>query len=207
MRSAILITLFSASAMGSLVSPFMRETNSFHSASRGVEAWDSKDYAAAVAAFGQVTEIHPGPLASYDLGTSLVAAGDQARGAAALEESLSDPALRASALYNRGSGALRANDLESAISDLQESLRADPGSVQAKRNLEIALNQKREQERQSSPNPDGEEPEGQQDVPRAGDGDQITDEAQSILRSVEQQEQEELKRMRRARITRRPVGW
>ena len=118
-----------------------------------------------------------------------------------------------------------AGDLTRAIGDLTEYLRRNPADANAKRNLELALRkndererqrrqqqrqqqqqqqqQQQEQQRSQGRNEGGEKGrEGGEQRQRAGDID-----AESLLRSVAQQEKEELSRMRRAGRERSGVGW
>lgn len=186
-----------------------RETNSHASSSRGERAFAGKAYPAAVAAFLRAHEIRPSARTAFNLGTAQIAAGDRARGSATLATALQDPPLRADALFNRGSSALGAGVLDHAIRDFTDALRSDPGHAAAKRNLEIALSQK-ERQRQSQKGGDGgrqndastkptASPEG--DRPKEGEIDM-----EALLRSVQQQEQEELRRMK-GKTGRGGVGW
>ena len=191
-----------------------RETNSHAANARGVEAFAKRKYAEAVAAFSKQTAIRPTPDANFNLGTAQIAAGNREQGSSTLEKALRDPALRADAYYNRGSSALAAKAYDHAIRDFTAALKAHPRDVAAKRNLEIALAQKRASQPQaggSRRNQEGSSPTPQpqqQPQPKPDREDRQGDpNAEALLRSVQQQEQEELSRMRRTRPERAHVGW
>jgi Flp pilus assembly protein TadD len=188
-----------------------QETNSHAANGRGVKAYAARQYAKAAEAFGVANTSKPSAAHAFNLGTAEIAAGRTDKGAAALAMALRDGALREDALYNRGNGALTANAFDSAIRDYRAALRLTPGDAQAKRNLEIALARKQQQQQsgsgqqksqtgpQSSPQPS----------PGAGKNDQRRGDqsAESLLRAVQQQEQEELNRMKRAHAQRGRIGW
>jgi tetratricopeptide (TPR) repeat protein len=124
---------------------------------------------------------------------------------------MKEPAFRAAALYNRGNSALAAKAYEHAIRDYTGALRLQPNDVQAKRNLEIAL-AKRDAARQQA----GKQPEPQTGAPQhppqpspsaKPEGPRQEADSEALLRSVQQQEQEELARMKKVRASRARVGW
>ncbi|HYS54613.1 MAG TPA: tetratricopeptide repeat protein, partial [Thermoanaerobaculia bacterium] len=125
---------------------------------------------------------------------------------------MSDAQLRADALFNRGNSALSSNAYDYAIRDYSDVLRLRPSDAGAKRNLEIALARKSTVQRQSSgarqPQPGAPQPQPQQQPQSAPDEKQRQDaNVESLLRSVQQQEEEELARMHRARGEKMHVGW
>jgi len=185
-----------------------RDTNSHAANVRGVTAFAKQKYADAIAAFSKQK---PSPAASFNLGTAQIAAGNREQGSQTLMKALDDPKLRDAAFFNRGYSALSANAYDYAIHDFTEALKANPRDGAAKRNLEIAFARKRAAEQQAggknrqkngavpAPNP--------QPVPQKAEqpkGDANTD---ALLRSVQQQEDEELRRMHQARPDRTHVGW
>jgi|GEM_PF-499947 len=191
-----------------------RATSSASATAQGVHAYDGKRYPAAESAFRQAYELAPAARTTYNLGTAQVAAGKHVEGSDTLGKAMGDPALRADALYNRGNSALGAHAYDYAIRDYSEVLRLRPGDLSAKRNLEIARTRKMQQEQSDkqhqkgegpSPTPQGQKPQpspGGKGEPKKGESD-----AESLLRAVQQQEQEELSRMKRARTDRTRVGW
>ncbi|MFZ2491590.1 MAG: hypothetical protein WA208_08905 [Thermoanaerobaculia bacterium] len=194
------------------LAPLTSRTNSDAATRKGTKQFAAKDFAAAARSFAEAARLRPSPESSFNLGTALVAAGDLPGGSRALEGVMRDGTLRANALYNRGTGALLAGNFESAVRDLGAALREAPANPAAKRNLEIALRRQDAQRRTQAgegqrrqgdarDQQKGDKPAGQQDAPKPGEAD-----PQAILRSVQQQELEELSRMRQPRGETR-VGW
>lgn len=194
------------------LAPFWRETNSRAANARGAKAFQQKEHVQAAGAFRQAQQLDPSALHAFNLGTAEIAAGERERGSATLEGAIRDPALRADALFNRGNSALGAQALDHAVRDYKAALRAAPGHMAAKRNLEIALQRQQEQQRsaaaggrndqqgQSQQNP-GPAP-GEGEKPQPGELDH-----EALLRSVQQQEQDELRRMKGKVNPQRRVGW
>jgi tetratricopeptide (TPR) repeat protein len=205
---------YSVAGLLGVAAPFLRETNSHAAAKRGVEAYSSSVYTKAVAAFTEAQQLAPSARGAFNLGTAQIAAGDRERGSATLTEAIKDPALRADSLFNRGNSALAAKAFEHAVRDYTEVLKLRPWDAAAKRNLEIALARQQQQQQQSGAG--GQENTKQNDPkqnqqqapsdkgkqePKAGQVD-----LEALLRSVQQQEQEELRRMK-ARTGEAKVGW
>jgi tetratricopeptide (TPR) repeat protein len=202
---AILLLAFS-------LSDFWRETNSRASSARGAAAFSDKKYVQAADAFRRAYELDPSPRNAFNLGTAEIAAGEREKGSATLGEAMKDPALRADALFNRGNSALAAKALDNAIADFTSALKTRPQFPEAKRNLEIALKQREQQRRDSQSraqqqNDQGRKPEQQQPTP--GPGQQAKPgelDLEALLRSVQQQEQDELRRMK-GKPGEARVGW
>lgn len=193
------------------VGPLMRETNSHAAAANGVKQFASKKYADAQKSFATANAIESNPMRSFNLGTSQIAAGNREAGSSTIAKALSDPALRPDALFNRGNSALAANAFDYAIRDYSETLRLRPTDAAAKRNLEIAIRRKQATEQQQSgsggKSNQGEQPKPQPS-PQSRDQQPKSDpSAEALLRSVQQQEQEELTRMHRPSRERLHVGW
>jgi Ca-activated chloride channel family protein len=201
---------------------FLRETNSRAANARGVKAYAAKQYGPAAQSFAKANSYAQSPTTLYNLGTAQIAAGKREEGSAALTSSMTvakqDKSLRADALYNRGNSALAANSYDSAIRDYVDALKLRPSDLPAKRNLEIAINRKMQAQQSQSgqqKNPNGSSPQrqqkNQQKTPSAGPQQQRTPQqdanAEALLRAVQQQEQEELQRMKRARAQKGRVGW
>lgn len=190
------------------LAPLWRETNARAASERGTRAFARRDYRQAVRAFSEAAAAAPSPASAFNLGTAQVAAGEREAGAATLARAMNDPSLRAGAFYNRGNGALAAKAYDYAIRDYREALRLRPGDLQAKRNLEIALRKQEEQRRQSQSgggqgnNP----PPPRAPQPKNPDKRGEDQNAEALLRAVQQQEQEELSRMKRSHPRER-VGW
>lgn len=188
------------------------DTNSHAATVHGVRAFAKKQYPAAAAAFGKANAIAPSSQRAFNLGTAEIAAGDHERGSAALQGAMNDARLRSGALFNRGNSALESKAYDSAIRDYSAVLRLQPNDRGAKRNLEIALMRKNAMQQSGGgsqpPQKGSSQPQPSQRRPmpsRQQQNNQSADEA--LLRSVQQQEQEELERMHRGKGERIHVGW
>jgi Ca-activated chloride channel family protein len=185
-----------------------RETNSHASSARGSRAYENKKYVEASQAFARAQQIAPSPRNAFNLGTSEIASGNREQGSARLADAIRDPSLRADALFNRGNSALESKALDHAVRDYTNALRANPNHAGVKRNLEIALARQRQQQR---PSPNGQQqqqqPQNQQQQPQQRQPSQKGQpDLEALLRSVQQQEQEELRRMKGQPAEGR-VGW
>ena len=182
------------------------DLNAYLANGRGVKQFQAKEYAKSTPSFEKANAIKPTPARQFNLGTAQVASGDRERGAAALDKAMSDPRLRADALYNRGTSALAAKAFDSAIRDYVDVLKLRPNDAATKRNLEIAHALKRAMQQPSNrgaPRPQSEKPQTSGEQPqKKGETD-----LDALLRSVQQQEKEELSRMHRARGEKLRVGW
>lgn len=186
-----------------------RETNSHASSARGARAFEKQTYAEAVTAFGRAQQLAPSARNAFNLGTSEIAAGNHEQGSTHLADAIRDPALRADALFNRGNSALDSKAYDHAVRDYSDALRANPNHAGAKRNLEIALTQKKNQrpapggkQGQQGPNQQKPQPQPQSGKPSPSSQPDL----EALLRSVQQQEQEELRRMK-AKPAEGRVGW
>lgn len=211
MKILIPIVIAFSLASSPWLTRWFRDTNSTAAVRRGVNEFEAKKFGESVEAFGRAARIRDDAAVRYDLGTAEIAAGQNERGARLLEDAIKDPTLRPSALFNRGNASLQTNHLDEAIADYSEALRSSPGDLDAKRNLEIALRKKEQQkqEEQKKQQNGGDQPKPQ---PEEQPGDPSTKQQQandveSLLRSIEQQEREELSRMNRARPAPRRIGW
>jgi Ca-activated chloride channel family protein len=195
---------------------FIRETNSHAAAGRGAKAYEAKQYAEAVRSFAKAQELAPSARGAFNLGTAEIAAGAREQGSARLAEAIKDPELRADALFNRGNSALAAKALDHAVRDYTDALKANPAHAAAKRNLEIALMRRQAEQQQQQSGANGKQDQkGQQQQPLrqqqpSPGGQQKPQPGQvdleALLRSVQQQEQEELRRMK-GQAPQGPVGW
>jgi tetratricopeptide (TPR) repeat protein len=188
------------------------KTNSRAESARAMKQYAKRDFAGAAKSFHDADAIAPTPLRDFNLGTAEVASGGREEGVAHLARALRNPELRAAALFNRGNAELASNALDYAVRDFEDALRLVPNDPAAKRNLEIALTRKRQRDAKSSAG--GENPQsGQQKAPtpRTAPGPGEPSErgeadVEGLLRSVQQQEQEELARMRQ-HMRGGHVGW
>lgn len=197
---------------------FFRPTNAHAANAKGVKAYAKKDYGNAAKAFREANALRPSPASAYNVGTSQIAAGHHEEGSAALAQAMSDPTLRPDSLYNRGNSALAANSYDYAIRDYTAALRLRPNDAQAKRNLEIALARKAMQSAGGGNGSNGAggqqpKPEQQKNGKNSKQPNQQTERgtgdanADALLRAVQQQEKEELSRMRKQRPEERKIGW
>lgn len=204
MKSALILVL--------AIAPLLRDSNSHAAAARGSKAYAASKYTEAAKAYAEAQELAPSARGAFNLGTAQIAAGDRERGSATLAEAMKDPALKADAFFNRGNSALAAKAFDHAVRDYIETLKLRPDHAEAKRNLEIALTRQQKAQQsgssgqQNQPNQQGQKQQqapsqnGKQE-PKQGDID-----LEQLLRSVQQQEQEELRRMK-ARAAEAKVGW
>lgn len=186
-----------------------RETNSHAASRRGSRAFAKQQYEAAATAYAQAQKIESSAQAAFNLGTAEIAAGRAQEGAGDLAAAIEEPSLRADALYNRGNAALAAKALDQAIADYKEALRAAPAHAAAKRNLEIALARRSAEQKQRSQSgaKGGRNEKQEQQSPSEGKNEQRGPmDLDALLRSVQQQEQEELRRMK-GRAGEARVGW
>lgn len=186
-----------------------RETNSHASSRRGEKEYAKQQFDRAAGDYARAKKIDASPRNAFNLGTAEIAAGRGQQGASDLEPAIGDPALRADALFNRGNAALGSKELDRAIADYKEALRAQPSHAAAKRNLEIALARRSAQQKQQSQSgaKGGADQKQQQPSPSEGKNEQRGPmDLDALLRSVQQQEREELQRMK-GRAGEARVGW
>lgn len=206
MKGAILVV--AAISLSSLWQQMTRPTNSKAATDRGVVAYERQKYGDATSEFASAAATNPSPRALFNLGTAQIAAGQRTEGSATLTKAMETPSLRPQALFNRGNSALAANALDHAIRDYTDALRLVPGDREVKRNLEIALRRKQSMEQQQGGGrKEQQQSAGQQPRKQPDRGEEGQADAEALLRSVQQQEQEELARMKRARGESRRVGW
>lgn len=200
---------------------FLREANSSAATKRGVRDFRSGNYEKARQNFSEAATARKTPETAFNRGTSEIAAGKVREGIASLSESATSGTQRRESLFNRGNGYLAAREYDRAIADYEDVLRAQPGNARAKRNLEIALTRKRREQSnaggggsgQSSgagatPQPKPGEQQQPSAQPRpAQQGKETQSDLEALLRSVEQQEKEEQRRLRQVPPERRRIGW
>lgn len=204
--------LIAAISLGGLFAPFARPSNSEKLSERGIEAFHGESYPEAVHAFEEARELRTTAQSTFDLGTTLVADQEHERGEKVLLSLAGDEDLAPSSWYNMGNSRLARGALDDAIESYVEALRLEPSNMSAKRNLEIALRRREEQQSQQDSEGSG----GEQDQPEQNEqtpqqeqkqSEELDPDLEQILRSIDQQEREELSRMRRANAIRRPTDW
>ncbi|GAC1435792.1 MAG: hypothetical protein NVSMB68_07940 [Thermoanaerobaculia bacterium] len=213
MRATALLMLMALSP-AALWQKVWEETNSYASSRRGATQYSAKQFEASTRSFTQSDRTSPSPKSAFNLGTSQIASGKTTEGSATLGRALKEPSLRADTYFNRGNSALQSKAYEYAIRDYVQTLKLRPGDAGAKRNLEIALEQLQSQRRsapgrQGKQQPSPSQQQQNQKAPSAGEKENQPQQSdtEALLRSVQQQEQEELQRMKRARGERVRVGW
>ncbi len=195
--------------------PLVRPSNSARLTERGRKAFAEGRFGDAAANLDAAAAISSGEIARFNQGTAKIAAGD-AGGAAILDQlGRSEQPVGGDALFNLGNAALLSKRWDDAIARYAEVLRRSPGDADAKRNLEIALRRKQQEQQkgnrgqQQQPQPAPQPGENQQQPAPSDPGEgkeQMS--AEEILRSIAQQEKEELRRMRlRKTGEERPIGW
>lgn len=172
--------------------PWMHNARERTLASR--EAFDERRFDEAVEAARTAHRLEPDdPRTELNLGTSLLAAErtDEAlesltRAADRLESEVLDgdgPAdegtldLASTAHYNRGNALLASDDLSGAVEAYEQALRRRPGHLDAKHNLEVALErlrQRQEQQQQQQQQQDGDGEGGEN--PQPGDSEDESEE-------------------------------
>jgi len=185
------------------------EMSSRIASARGARAFERKEYAQAAKEFRRALELVPSAQNAFNLGTAEIAAGQREQGSATLAAAIKDPALRADALYNRGNSALASKALDHAIRDYADALRANPNHAAAKRNLEIALQRQEQQRRNASASGQPNQQGRSQPQPAPAQGQQKPKgqiDLEALLRSVQQQEADELRRMK-GKAGEARVGW
>jgi Ca-activated chloride channel homolog len=97
------------------------------------------------------------PLVQYDAGTAHLAAGDGRRAVSSLEQAAEGAGadLSTAAHYNLGNARLAAGDAAGAVEAYKTVLRAEPGNLNAKFNLELALRKEQQQKMGTQGRPAG----------------------------------------------------
>ncbi len=131
----------------------------YQSMQKGLEAYQSQDYEAALKYFIDAQLEDPDqPKIFYNIGNAYYKLGDFN---AALENyshvlNSENKSIKHKALYNRGNANYRMNKLEDAISDYEAALKIDPGDQEARQNLDFVKKkikmQEKQQHQQSSNN-------------------------------------------------------
>ncbi len=117
------------------------------------------------------------PVVRFNDGNALYQTDEFQRAVEAYQEAIEagDPALESQAWYNAGNSFFRQQQLAEAIEAYKQALRADPGDVDAKHNLELALEQMEQQQQNQQQGGDQEQDQQQQDQDQNGEGDQQQD--------------------------------
>lgn len=157
----------------------------------GAEALDAGAPAAASEALDAAMRLDPASeKARYNAGTAHLLASSEA--AAPLLESATrskDAALASRAYYNLGNSRLAGEDYKGAIEAYKDSLRRDPGSADAKFNLELALRRLQEQQ-QNQQKQQNQQNQDQQNQDQQDQQQQQKGQSQQDQQNQQQQEQQ-----------------
>ena len=135
------------------------------------------------------------PIAPFNNGAALYRTDEFQRATEAFRQAAEsgDPAVEARAWYNLGNALYRQQQLEPALEAYKQALRRDPTDGDAKHNLELTLEQLREQPRQQQPS-DGRQDDGENDESENQDqqpGQQEQDRQQQDQQQGQDQPQEQ----------------
>ena len=131
---------------------------------RGNTHYKAKEYDAALEAYQSAVIDRPeDAISHYNLGTALYQKKQFEQAANEFRRSLDavDLSYRAQGYYNLGNAQIQLNDIEGAIRSYKSVLRLNPADLDAKHNLELAL-EKLEQKSQQNQSKSGEEDGDQQ---------------------------------------------
>ena len=126
---------------------------------RGNEHYEARAYDAALEAYQSAAEDRPeDAISRYNLGAALYQKEEFEKAENEFRQSLdaTDPIYRAQGYYNLGNAQAQLNDIEGAIRSYKSALRLNPTDLDAKHNLELAL-EKLEQNSQQNQSKSGDE--------------------------------------------------
>lgn len=117
---------------------------------KGNEAYKKADYKTAAAHYEEaVKKNEPTGTAQYNLGNALYKTDKKTEAIAAYDKAQSQmtamPANRSNAFYNKGVIQQNDNKLEECITSYKNALKLDPGNVDARHNLQLALKKQQEE--------------------------------------------------------------
>lgn len=108
----------------------------------GYEAYGYQDYEAAILVFQEASLQKPhNPIAHYNLGTAYYKQGKFIQAAYAFQTTLLKTNVynKAAVYYNLGNAQFKMHDLSAAVESYKSALRLNPNDVDAKHNLNLAL--------------------------------------------------------------------
>ena len=175
---------------------------------QGNEAFASQDYEGALAAYHQAQESAP-ELAEprYNAASGHYRLEDYEQAQQQIEQALvseeNSETLDRHSFYNLGNTFFQIGEFEAAVEAYKEALRLDPGDLEAKQNLELALRQlqQQQQEQQQEQQPDQQDQdqqdeqnqdqqEGQDDQQQEGQEQQSQDEQNQDQQQGENKQQQ-----------------
>ena len=154
---------------------------------RGNAHYEAGAYDAALEAYQSATTDRPEDAVShYNLGTALYQKKQFEAAADEFRRSLdvTDPIYRAQGYYNLGNVQIQLNDIAGAIRSYKSALRLNPTDLDAKHNLELAL-EKLEQKPQQNQSESGEGDKDQQEQEQQQQSQQNSNEQQSNQQNQE----------------------
>jgi tetratricopeptide (TPR) repeat protein len=166
---------------------------------RGNAHYQAEAYDAALEAYQSAAEDRPeDAISRYNLGTALYQKKQFEEASDEFRRSLDaeDPIHRAQGYYNLGNAQVQLNDMEGAIRSYKSALRLNPADLEAKHNLELALERLEQQSQQNrsesgDKDKDQQEQDQQQQNQEQGDRDeQETDQQDQEDPSESEQEQQ-----------------
>ncbi len=160
----------------------------------GNEAFANQDYEGALTAYLDAqAELPDSPEPAYNAGNVHYRQEDYEQSQGQFERALLDAQgeLTENSFYNLGNTLYSTQEFESAIEAYKETLRANPGDVDAKHNLELALRQQQEQEAQQCQNPQQDNQDQEQDDQQDDQQQDQQDKEQDGQQDDQQQSQQD----------------
>jgi Ca-activated chloride channel family protein len=161
----------------------------------GIEAYEAEDYDTALASYDKAVErLGDRPELDLNRGLALLAQGEVETAKSAFEGASEsrDANVRASGHYELGNLALDAEQWDVAIEQYIECLEARPDHTNAKWNLELALQKKKEQEDEEKEQEEQDEKnEDEQDEDEQDEDEQDEDEKQEDEKQEDEQQEDE----------------
>lgn len=163
-----------------------------HAASRAEEAtalYEKKQFEEALKLYRDAQVEKPeSPELHFNVGDALVKTGNADKAIREFEQAATTPALRSQALYNMGTVYLSQQKPAEAVDAYKRSLQADPTDMDAKANLELALQLlEQQQQQQQQQSQDGKSE--QQDTGKTGE--EQSREREEAQKSTPQQQDRE----------------
>ena len=158
---------------------------------RGNTHYEAGTYDAAIEAYQSAAEDRPeDAISRYNLGAALYQKEEFEKAANEFRRSLdaADPIYRSQGYYNLGNAQVQLNDIEGAIRSYKSALRLNPRDLDAKHNLELALEKLKQnsQQNQSKSGDEGRDRQ-EQDQQQQNQDPQNSDEQESNRQNQEQQ--------------------
>ena len=156
---------------------------------KGNDHYNDQQYNQAISKYGEAFTKGELPQIDFNLGNAFYKSGklDTAAQMYMQAMNIEDDALKAQIYYNIGNTLAQAGDLKSAIASYINSLKLNPNDIEAKQNLELALQQQQQQQEQQQQQQDSENQEQEQQEQQ----NQQQEQQQEQQEQEQQQEQQE----------------